>query len=295
MKVLNFGALNLDYVYQVEHFVLPGETISAKNQRMSCGGKGLNQSIALSRAGAEVFHAGCIGQGGDLLKNILKENGVDMTYLKMVDEIQGNAMIQVDCAGENCILLFGGSNQCITEEQIVDTIAQFEEGDFLIIQNEINKVSDIINAAYEQGMKIFLNPSPFDEKIKDVDMNKITWILINEVEAEQFSGSAELEETWKILHEKYPDLSVLITLGDEGSVCYTNKGCYKQESYPVKVVDTTAAGDTYTGYFIECLMEKKTIKESMKYAAASALSVTKEGAAPSIPARVEVNLYIRSN
>lgn len=149
MKVLNIGSLNLDYVYRVNHFVLPGETLDAVSQSINPGGKGLNQSIALARAGARVFHAGCIGKGGEILEKLLQENGVDTTFLFHTDEIQGNAVIQVVPSGENCILLFGGSNQCITSGQINKTLEAFSEGDYLILQNEVNDLPKIVERAFE--------------------------------------------------------------------------------------------------------------------------------------------------
>ena len=108
MKVLNFGSLNLDYVYQVDHFTKPGETQSAFSQTVNPGGKGLNQSIALKKAGIDVYHAGCVGKGGQMLKDLLEKSGVKTEYLYPCDEIQGNAVIQVDPKGQNSILLFGG-------------------------------------------------------------------------------------------------------------------------------------------------------------------------------------------
>ena len=103
MRVLNFGSLNLDYVYQVDHFVMPGETLSSGSREVKHGGKGLNQSIALARAGASTFHAGCMGRGGEELRDALAENGVDVSHLIPVDEMQGHTVIQVNPEGENCI------------------------------------------------------------------------------------------------------------------------------------------------------------------------------------------------
>lgn len=140
MKILNFGSLNLDYIYHVEHFVQPGETLAAREQKMASGGKGLNQSVALAKAGAEVFHAGCIGTGGEPLKTILEENGVHTEYLRKVDELQGNAVIQVDNSGENCILLYGGSNRMISKEQIDETLELFSANDWLVLQNEVSNL-----------------------------------------------------------------------------------------------------------------------------------------------------------
>lgn len=293
-KVLNFGSLNLDYVYQVDHFVQAGETLSALSQTVKAGGKGLNQSIALSRAGAEVYHAGCAGRGGDMLRAMLKENGVHDEYLETVEALQGNAMIQVDPTGENCILLFGGSNQCITKEQIDHTLSGFSKGDWLVLQNEVNLVDLMVEQAFQKGMKIVLNPSPFNEKLRNVDFDRLTWILINEVEAEQLSGYKDPEKAWTAIHERYPQLSVLITLGSAGSIAWSVQGEHiekvRQDAYPTAAVDTTAAGDTFTGYFVSGLMEGKTLKDSMDQASrASAIAVTRLGAAESIPFRNQLD------
>ena len=289
MKVLNFGSLNLDYVYQVEHFVQPGETLSAMSQSIYPGGKGLNQSIALAKAGVQVYQAGRFGRGGESLGELLRKNSVDTSYLQFTEEIQGNAVIQVNREGQNCILLFGGSNRCVTAEQVANTLSCFSAGDYLVLQNEINLLPLIVDKAYECCMKIVLNPSPFDEKLKAVDFGKLDWLLCNELEAEQLSGSAEPKVAWRLLHEKYPRLNLLVTLGAEGSVAFTEREIVRQAAFPVKAVDTTAAGDTYTGYFIAGLMENRTLKDCMRRASlASSISVTRHGAAASIPTKEEV-------
>ena len=295
MRVLNFGSLNLDYVYQVSHFVQPGETLSAVSQTVNAGGKGLNQSIALVKAGAEVCHAGCIGAGGELLRSILKENGVNTEYLREVSALQGNAVIQVNPEGQNCILLFGGSNQCITEEQIAKTMDAFSPGDWLVLQNEINHLPLIVEAGYRRGMKIALNPSPFNEKLSEVDFGKLTWLLVNEIEAEQLSRSHEPEKTWQLLRGKYPSLSLLVTLGSDGSVAFTKEETVYHRAFPVTAVDTTAAGDTFTGYFVAGLMEGQSLRACMRRASmASAISVTRPGAAPSVPGREEVEEKLKN-
>lgn len=289
MKVLNFGSLNLDYVYQVEHFVQPGETLSADSQAVNPGGKGLNQSIALAKAGAEVFHAGCLGLGGERLGELLQQNGVDTRFLQFADTLQGNAVIQVNREGQNCILLYGGSNQCVTEEQIESTLAYFSAGDWLVLQNEINKLPLIVEKACARGMRIALNPSPYNGKLNDVDFGKLSWLLANEVEAEQLSGSDKPEETWRLLHEQYPRLNLLVTLGGEGSVAFTESEAVRQAAFQVKAVDTTAAGDTYTGFFVAGLMEGRPLPDCMRRASlASSIAVTRPGAAGSIPTKEEV-------
>ncbi|MBR0367939.1 MAG: ribokinase [Clostridia bacterium] len=293
MRVLNFGSLNLDYVYQVDHFVRPGETLSSTSRAVKLGGKGLNQSIALARAGANVSHAGCIGAGGEALKAQLERDGVDVSMLLSVDEMQGHTVIQVNRDGENCILLYGGSNQCVTEKQIADTFARCAAGDWLVLQNEVNNLPAIVDAAYAKGMVIALNPSPYDARLEAVDFGKLSWLLVNEVEAGQISGSDDPAAAWTWLHGRYPRLNVLITLGSAGSAAYRVDGgaveTVTQEAFRVKAVDTTAAGDTFTGYFIAGLMAGMPLKECMRRASkASSLSVTRLGAADSIPALSEV-------
>lgn len=151
MKILNFGSLNIDYVYSVDHFVQKGETISSSQMNIFSGGKGLNQSVALGRAGAKVFHAGRIGKDGEFLVEQLKEAGVN-TDLVVVDEdcSTGHAIIQNDAEGDNCILLYGGANQRITKEQIDAALEQFDAGDYLVLQNEISNLPYLMEKAQKK-------------------------------------------------------------------------------------------------------------------------------------------------
>ena len=293
MKILNFGSLNLDYVYRVDHFAGPGETLSALSREVKPGGKGLNQSIALARAGARVFHAGCLGKGGEMLRELLEKDGVDTSLLRPVEEMQGHTVIQVDPEGENSILLYGGSNRCVTEEQADETLAAFGPGDWLLLQNEINMNGRIVDRAYERGMRIVLNPSPYDERLAEVDFAKLSWVLVNEVEAEQMTGTQDPEQAWGIMHRRWPDLSAVITLGSRGSTAFARgengTETARQEAVKVQAVDTTAAGDTFTGYFIAGLAAGKPLRECMAQASlAAAVSVTRPGAADSIPRAEEL-------
>ena len=293
MKLLNFGSMNLDHVYQVDHFVRPSETLSVTQQVTVPGGKGLNQSISLSRAGISVRHGGCVGPDGGSLITLLQENGVDTSLIRPVKTAQGHTVIQVDPSGENSILLFGGSNHCVTEAQIEETLSCLQAGDWLILQNELNLLSELVDQAYAKGIRIVLNPSPFNEKLDSVDFDKLAWILVNELEAKQLSGCEDPEEAWMVLHERYPHLSILITLGGEGSLAWQiTDGAItfcRQPVFPVEAVDTTGAGDTYTGYFIGGLLEGRPLADCMRRASmASAIAVTRLGAARSIPTKQEV-------
>ena len=293
MRVLNFGSLNLDYVYSVDHFVQPGETLSALSRTVKAGGKGLNQSVALARAGVLPFHAGCLGTGGSMLKSLLEESGVNTEYLLPVSEAQGHTVIQVSPDGENSILLFGGSNRCIPEEHIRRVIGVCSRGDWLILQNEINHLPLIVRLAAEKGMHIVLNPSPYNSALQEVDFSVLDWLLVNEIEAEQITGEKEPDKVWAGLHSRYSRLSLLITLGKQGSVAYqVDDGAvtiHREKAVSVQAVDTTAAGDTYTGYFLAGLMEGMPLQACMNLAGrAAAVSVTRPGAAESIPWKKEL-------
>lgn len=289
MKTLCFGSLNIDWVYNVDHFVMPGETQSALEVGRFCGGKGLNQSVALAKAGATVYHAGGMGADGEFLKERLEENNVNTDYIKLFDVPTGNAFIQVDKSGQNCIVLFGGANQEITPEYGREVISNFEKGDILVLQNEISSLNEIVDAAYEQGMQIVLNPSPMNEKITALDLNKITYFMMNEIEGEAITGKNDPDEILDVMMERYPESKVILTLGDKGS-CYADKdNRFTQSCYEVKAVDTTCAGDTFSGYFIASLAKGVNIQTAMDTAAkASAMAVARKGAADSIPLPEEV-------
>ncbi len=293
MKILNFGSLNVDYVYSVDYFVRAGETLKANSREVLPGGKGLNQSVALARAGAQVYHAGCIGADGEFLRQLLNKKGVNTEYLRTIDGMQGHTIIQVDKKGENCILLYGGTNRRIGDSQIDETLAHFGQGDWLVLQNEVNSLPRIVDAAFARGMRIVLNPSPYEEGLKEVDFGKLSWLLVNEVEACQCSGSDEPERAWDVLHARYPRLSVLITLGSAGSIAHAvgpdGVDTVRQQAFRADAVDTTAAGDTFTGFFIGGLAEGRPLDECIRRASmASAISVTRMGAAVSIPKVEEV-------
>lgn len=298
MKILSFGSLNIDYVYSVPHFVKKGETLSAKELNVYTGGKGLNQSIALARAGVKTYQAGAIGTDGMFLLEQLKEAGVKTDLVKILDDVRtGNAIIQNDDEGDNCIVLFGGANQAITKEQVDEAFKDFTNEDYLLIQNEINELSYIVEKAKEEGMKIILNPSPMNEKIMKLPLDQIDYFILNEIEAMQILEMDKPEEIdgkyiASLLHERFKDATIVLTLGNEGSVCISDDEYVEQSIYKVKAIDTTAAGDTYTGYFIAGILNGKTIKESMDIASkASAIAVTRQGAAPSIPVLEEVEEY----
>ena len=289
MKVLNFGSLNLDYVYQVESILIPGETQASRDRQTFCGGKGLNQSIALAKAEIPVYHAGMIGDGGEILLETCKENGVNTEFIRKITGPCGHTVIQVDKDGQNCILLYGGANRSITREFVDEVLSAFGKDDIILLQNEINELDYIVDRAYEKGMMIILNPSPYDDKLKACDMSKVSMFLVNEIEGYQITGERKPERILAAVKEKYLSAKIVLTLGGDGSVYQDETGIYHQGIFKVKAVDTTAAGDTFTGYFISSIIDGMSVKEGLEMAAkASAIAVSRPGATASIPIKQEV-------
>ena len=292
MKALNYGSLNIDFVYNVEHFVRSGETISSQNMAIFAGGKGLNQSVALAKSGIDTWHAGNIGEDGEFLAEILQKAGAHTDLISRLPGRNGHAIIQKQPNGQNCILLYGGSNQQNTKAQVNEVLSHFEKGDYLILQNEINEIAYIMERAHEKGMIIVLNPSPMDEKIFTYPLEYVDYFLLNEIEAKDLTGFKDFVEVDALLDavcSHFPNSKVVLTLGEYGSIYKDEKQKIHQPIVKVPVVDTTAAGDTFTGFFIGSIAKGLSPKEAMQIAAkASAIAVSRQGAAPSIPELDEV-------
>lgn len=289
MKVLNFGSLNYDYVYQVDHMIVEGETMNSLRMNTHFGGKGLNQSIAMAKAGVDVYQAGTVGEDGEQLLELLREHSVNTDYVRKIEGKSGHTIIQVDRDGKNCILLYGGSNRQQTSDYIKNVLQNFGEGDFVVLQNEINLLDEVIEKAKERGMKIVLNPSPYDEGLNNCDFHKVDYLLLNEIEGKMMTGFSDTEDILNCLKNTYPEMKVVLTLGKSGAYYQDKEKRVYQKSYEVKAVDTTAAGDTFTGYFISGLLRNMDIESVMKKSAtASSITVTREGAAESIPTWDEV-------
>lgn len=289
MKIINIGSMNLDHVYQMDHIVLPGETESSEKMEIFLGGKGMNQSIALAKAGAEVYQGGLIGQDGDCFLEACRKYGVHGDYIRKAPGATGHAIIQVDRNAQNSILLYGGANQKLTEAYVDEVLSHFGKGDLLLLQNEINLLPYIVERAYEKGLEIALNPSPFNEKILALDLNKIGIFLLNEVEGEQLTGEKEPKKIIAAFRKKLPEAKIVLTLGKNGAVYADREHEYFQDIFKVRAVDTTAAGDTFTGYFLAGYAAGEPVQETLKISArASSIAVTRQGAVPSIPPREEV-------
>lgn len=289
MKVLNIGSMNLDHVYNVDHIVQPGETQATTGMNIFLGGKGMNQSIALAKAGVDVYHGGLIGKDGQAFIEACREYGVNSDYIHKTEGKTGHAIIQIDKSAQNCILLYAGANEQLTEEYVDEVIANFEKDDILLLQNEVNMIPYIVDKAYEKGMQIALNPSPFNEKLDAVDMSKISYFLMNEVEGEQITGCTEPDDIIEKVVKLYPNAKIVLTLGGDGAMYADKDVRYHQPIFKVDAVDTTAAGDTFTGYFLAGVIDGMEIPDILRMSAkASSIAVTRQGAVPSIPYKKEV-------
>ena len=295
MNVVNFGSLNIDHVYAVDHFCRAGETIHTKSYTQNAGGKGLNQSIAVSRSGQKVHHAGLLGPEGARLAELLSGSGVDLRYLKHTDVPQGHAVIQVQPDGQNCIFLYGGSNQAVTPQEIDGVLMQLNAGDYLLLQNEIANLTYLLRAAARRGLRVVLNASPISDELLNADLSGVDWLVVNEIECAAMAGCGDAQVGYETLKQRYPSLGILLTLGSEGSVSWKDGTEVRQCAYPVKAVDTTGAGDTFMGYFVGCLAQGMERQTAMQYASmASAISVTRPGAAASIPLMDEVRAAVEA-
>lgn len=295
-KILNFGSLNIDKIYRIDHIVKKGETILSNSYHEGMGGKGLNQSIALKRAGADLIHAGFVGANdGDVLLDYLAENEIDF-LVKKVPGNSGHAIIQVDEDANNSIIVESGANKRIDKVYINQVLAGIEEGTYLLLQNEISNLPYIVDVASNRRMKIFLNPSPVDQTLKSIDLNKIDTLILNETEAYELSGSENPDAIINYFRNKYPNLKIVLTLGKDGGIYSYKDTEIKFTSFKTDAIDTTGAGDTFLGYFIANISKGEDINKSLNLASlAAGLACSKNGAATSIPNLKEVEEYAKEN
>lgn len=297
MKILNYGSLNYDKVYHVPHFVQEGETLLCLEYQEFLGGKGLNQSLALARAGAEVYHTGAVGKDGQALMEILEKAGVNTRYLHQLDGVSGHAIIQ-NCSGLNCIIVFGGANQQVSRQQLTSVLDNFGAGDLLLLQNETSNVDFAITQAKKRGMLVAFNASPITPALLNYPLDMVDYFLVNEVEGKALAQESS-DDFNAILHSlanRYPNAHIVLTIGSKGVLYQDSSLTTSHKCYPVKVADTTAAGDTFTGFFLASLAQGYDIDRCLAVASmAGAISVSRNGASSSIPTMEEVAAFAKSN
>lgn len=294
-RLVNLGSLCIDRVYRVSEIALAGETVASQSFSIYPGGKGLNQSLAAAKAGAEVIHHGCIGADGDWLKDVLTDAGVDSEGVSEVEGETGHAVIQVNDQGENSIVIVGGTNRSISPDKVENVIATMAEDDWLLLQNEINDLELVLDLVARYQRHVAFNIAPVDGREQNYDLAKVEVLIVNEVEAAALSHTEAPAQAVEQLVRRYPKTHIVLTLGRDGLLY--GYGDVRQEvpSLKVTAVDETAAGDAFIGYFMASLLNGATITDALRAGSiAGAYAVTKEGAAVSIPSKEEFHAFERN-
>jgi ribokinase len=287
--IFNFGSINVDHVYRVAAMPSPGETLTAGSYQKLLGGKGINQSIAIARAGQAPVHIGSLGSDDSWTMEQVKNFGIDTALIAQSAHPTGHAVIYVDDAGENQIVIFGGANQDLQPAQIEEAFKTCAGADhWVLVQNETNLLADIVDQAKSAGFKVAYSAAPFVADTVAELIDKIDLLAVNEVEA---------EATARLLGVAVSEIAVpqlLITRGSKGVEFHSHGEVHNQPAFRVEAVDTTGAGDTFLGSFLAHHCYGVEIAQSLRYAsAASALQVTRPGAAVAIPAREEVETFLK--
>ncbi|MEI6033001.1 MAG: ribokinase [Verrucomicrobiae bacterium] len=288
-RIFNLGSVNIDHVYQVPHLVRPGETLSSTGYSRGAGGKGFNQSVALARAGASVSHIGCIGADGEWLREFLTAEGVDCQNLLTVSGATGHAIIQVVPQGENAIVLHGGANADTTGNLVSSALESSCAGDWFLCQNETSHVEESLRLARAAGLKTAYNAAPADTAISGEALRHVDLLIVNETEAAALGKGDSPQGSVARVREAHPQMQVILTLGAEGAIWSGSNWEVSAAPPACTVVDTTAAGDTFAGYCLAALMEGLPPAAALDRACrAAAISVTRPGAAQSIPRSFEL-------
>ena len=292
-EILNFGSINYDRVYHVPTFVEPGETIPVMNFAIGFGGKGLNQSTAIARAGGTVTHVGVVGPDGDTLVDFIRAEGVTAA-IQRSDEPTGHAVIEVNREGENRILIAAGANHRFDERHIAESLQR--PPCWVLLQNETNAVTHIVTEAKRAGHRVAINTAPATIELRALDFPSIDLLIANTHELHTITELEDVDTGIDALRRRNPDMQIVVTLGADGAV-HDHAG--ERTRWPavrdVRAVETTGAGDTFVGYFIVALIEGRPVRECLKFAgAAAALCVQRHGAVSSIPARTAVEALLQN-
>ncbi|MCP5075275.1 MAG: ribokinase [Rhodobacteraceae bacterium] len=286
--IINFGSINTDLVYQVDHMPEAGETLAALTHEKFLGGKGLNQSVAIARAGGELRHVGCIGAGDFWIREQVATAGLDLAHVNEVAEPTGHAIIFVDRNGENEIVICGGANQRLSDDMVSTALDGLDGPDhWVLFQNETNLTELVAKTAKDLGFKIAYSAAPFSAAHALPLLPLVDLVAVNETEAAELAAAADLP------FEEIGVPMLLVTKGSKGADLCAEGACVHQPAVPVDPVDTTGAGDTFLGSFLARLDLTGDAVGALHYAAfASALQVTRPGAANAIPTEAEVLAYL---
>ncbi len=290
MKILNFGSLAHHYIYKVDHFVRPFEQQVAKERKQFPGGKGLFQSVALARAGVDVMHAGIIGEDGRLLKEYLERNGVDCRTIKQVPGLCGHAVIQVNPDLESHSLVFGGTNHQWHVDDFAQCLEHANPGDIVLIQNEINGISELIEQAKAKGLFVVFNVAPACENVRAYPLDLVDIFVMNESQGQTITQKHVVEEVLRELLLRFPKAAFVLTLGSKGARYIDQK---QRITIPAEIgheVSHLAVGDSFLGYFLASMLKGLPVESCLKKAIRAArICLETRGAVESIPFDSQLN------
>ena len=289
MRILNFGSLNIDHVYRVKRIARPGETVDSESYQIFAGGKGANQTAAWALAGAQGTHAGAVGPDGGWLIDKLAAFGADTSGIVISEHPTGHAVIQIDPGGENSILIHGGANRELPRAHMQDVLSRFNEGDILLLQNEINQIHYLISEAFLRRMKIYFNPAPFAPTVLDHPLHQLSGMILNETEAAGMVGTSDTRDLPAQVAENLHRAEVVLTMGARGCQYLHGEQRTSLPARETEIVDTTAAGDTFIGFFLAQRSRSLSVEDALLHATTAAgLCVSRSGAMDSIPTAAEV-------
>lgn len=295
-RILVFGSINIDHIYAVEKIAGAGEHQRASSVEYQCGGKGLNEALAIAKAGADrVFMAGGIGEGNDAgALKLLQESGVDVSNVEHRTGPCGHTVIQVDRQGHHTVIACDGANFENTPDYIEHTVFRFSGGDWIVLQNEVNDAEKIVECAKRVGMRIAMCPSPYDESLKQL-LKSADMIFVNRSQAQSLTNETAYDRQLSALHALYPKAVILETISRDGYQAVTADGTvHHQEEYRVAMADSSGTFDTLIGYFLKEYLETKDIPHALKTAAAAAaVCASRRGSSPSIPSMDETAAFLQ--
>ncbi|MTH76639.1 ribokinase [Paracoccus aestuariivivens] len=289
MTIYNLGSINIDHVYRLANLPRSGETIHSRDLSHGLGGKGANQSVAAARAGAHVVHLGAMGSGDDWVLRRLVDAGVDTNCIARLEgHVTGHAIILVDMAGENSIIVHSGANRALPDDTVTRDLTGIGPGDILLTQNETSLQVEAATRAKSAGATVIYSAAPFEIEALRAVLPHISILAVNEGEA---------FEAFAAFGENLPIEGMLVTRGAAGAEYrdFTTGEIHRQAAYPVKAQDTTGAGDCFTGWFAAGLARGENIPTALRHAAAAAaIQVTRHGAGDAMPDRTDVVQFLES-
>lgn len=289
MTIYNLGSINIDHIYRLDHLPRAGETLASRDYGLGLGGKGANQSVAAARAGSRTVHLGAMSDADDWVIGRLQQAGVETSAIaRMAGVPTGHAIILVDEAGENSIILHAGANRAIEPAQLDAALAAITPRDILLMQNETALQAEAARRAHAAGARVVYSAAPFSIEALEAVIDSVSIIALNTIEA---------RDLFDRLGEDLPVDGLLITHGAEGAEYRDLRAgrTYRQPAFAVRAVDTTGAGDCFAGWFAAGLDRGEDYPTALRHAAAAAaLQVTRKGAGDAMPDRNEVMQFLEA-